>query len=81
MRSYVSLLALYFASVAYAAIGPRANLFIENKVIGPDGFNRSYVSVTCNKFTHLMLSRAELYLRVLRGAQLHFLGLLSPEKR
>jgi iron transport multicopper oxidase len=26
---------------AYASIGPEANLYIVNKVIAPDGFNRS----------------------------------------
>ncbi|KJA22007.1 hypothetical protein HYPSUDRAFT_215993 [Hypholoma sublateritium FD-334 SS-4] len=43
MRSSLTLFALCFASLAYAAIGPHTNLFIENKVIGPDGFNRSTV--------------------------------------
>ena len=45
MRSCSTLFVLCFASVVYAAIGPRANVYIENKVIAPDGFSRSYVSV------------------------------------
>ena len=30
-----------FVSAAYAAIGPNASLYIGNKYIKPDGFNRS----------------------------------------
>ena len=34
---------LLSASIAAAAIGPSANIFVANKFITPDGFNRSYV--------------------------------------
>lgn len=43
MHSLFTVLSFHLLSVTYAAIGPEANVFIENKVISPDGFNRSYV--------------------------------------
>lgn len=43
MRSFLTLVALCFASVVNGAIGPTASLFIENETISPDGFSRSYV--------------------------------------
>lgn len=33
----------FFFVTAYAAIGPDANVYIGNKYIQPDGFNRSWV--------------------------------------
>lgn len=43
MLSFLTLLSLYLISGVYGSIGPAANVFIQNKIIGPDGFNRSYV--------------------------------------
>ncbi|KAJ3513770.1 hypothetical protein NLJ89_g2769 [Agrocybe chaxingu] len=40
---FVGLVCLSVISSTYAAIGPAANLFIANKFIQPDGFNRSAV--------------------------------------
>ena len=31
----------FLFATAYAAIGPNANVYIGNKIIQPDGFNRS----------------------------------------
>ncbi|KAF8182576.1 yellow laccase [Pholiota molesta] len=43
MRSFLIVLGLHLAAVAYGSIGPSANLYIQNKFIHPDGFNRSAV--------------------------------------
>nr|BAU94253.1 laccase [Pholiota microspora] len=43
MRPFQSILAFNLATVAYASIGPKANLFIQNRNLHPDGFNRSTV--------------------------------------
>ena len=43
MFSSLPLFSLYLISGVYGSIGPTANVFIQNKIIGPDGFNRSYV--------------------------------------
>ncbi|KAF9482103.1 laccase [Pholiota conissans] len=51
MRSFLSVLGLYFAAIAYGAIGPNANLYIQNKHIQPDGFNRSTVLAGAGKTT------------------------------
>lgn len=42
---------------AYAAIGPTADLDIVNRVIAPDGFNRSYVSSYIGQSITLILFR------------------------
>lgn len=41
MRLSSSFVALSFALLAYASIGPVSDLHIVNKVISPDGFSRS----------------------------------------
>ncbi|KAF9563631.1 hypothetical protein CPC08DRAFT_824885 [Agrocybe pediades] len=43
MHSLAVLVAISLSSVCYGFIGPTANLYIRNKVIAPDGFNRSAV--------------------------------------
>ncbi|KAF8627086.1 hypothetical protein AX15_004552, partial [Amanita polypyramis BW_CC] len=43
MHPVLSLVALSLASLARAAIGPSTNLYILNRDISPDGFNRSAV--------------------------------------
>ncbi|KAF9479350.1 laccase [Pholiota conissans] len=43
MQALLRFLELSLVVGAYAAIGPTTNLFIENKFIQPDGFNRSAV--------------------------------------
>ena len=44
MRSLLCSVTLFLASTAYGAIGPNAKVFVENKIISPDGFSRSYVN-------------------------------------
>jgi hypothetical protein len=39
----ILVVALSFAAATSAAIGPHTNLYVKNKFIQPDGFNRSYV--------------------------------------
>ncbi|KJA16974.1 multicopper oxidase [Hypholoma sublateritium FD-334 SS-4] len=43
MRSFFATFTLYLLSGAFGAIGPTANLYIENADISPDGFTRSAV--------------------------------------
>ncbi|KAJ3514732.1 hypothetical protein NLJ89_g2203 [Agrocybe chaxingu] len=43
MLSFASFICMSVVTSAYAAIGPAANVFIGNKIIAPDGFNRSAV--------------------------------------
>nr|BAU94252.1 laccase [Pholiota microspora] len=43
MRPFLSVFGFCLLSVTYGAVGPTANLFIQNKFIQPDGFNRSTV--------------------------------------
>ena len=46
MRSFFATFTFYLLTCAFGAIGPTANLYIENDDISPDGFTRSYVQVS-----------------------------------
>ncbi|KAF8196131.1 yellow laccase [Pholiota molesta] len=43
MRSFLNIFSFYLVAVTYGAVGPTANLYIQNQFIQPDGFNRSTV--------------------------------------
>lgn len=43
MFSLSAIVGLSFVVGAYSSIGPNANVYVKNKYILPDGFNRSYV--------------------------------------
>ncbi len=45
MFSLSAIVGLSFAVGAYSFIGPNANVYVKNKYILPDGFNRSYVAL------------------------------------
>jgi len=43
MRSILGIFGFSLFGGVFAALGPLSNLYIANKNIAPDGFNRSYV--------------------------------------
>ena len=76
MWSLSSAFALSFLSVAYGSIGPSANLYIENDVVSPDGFSRSYVNPsTCFDLNISLMTIVELCWQVPCRAQRRSLDL------